>query len=105
MKDFEITNGERWMLFRRRLNESQVQAADRLGMSLRSYTLLENGSLDAKPPILKNIQKNEIAWLYRKRAKMKQYEVAAEISLCREMVHQMEFGVIEGDRLFEYWGI
>ncbi len=48
---------------------------------------------------------NEIVWLYRRRAKKLQREVAADLGCSRVWVCRMEMGLEDPDRLFEYWEV
>jgi DNA-binding XRE family transcriptional regulator len=101
----ELTNGERFMIDRRRRGENQQEAADRLGKTRSWIWMVEKGQVECPRVALGKIQKHEFAWVLRKRSGMTQEKLGQEIGYSREWVKAMELGRIDALPLFIWWGI
>jgi DNA-binding XRE family transcriptional regulator len=101
-----LTDGERFLLDRRRRKETQIQAAKRHGVSRGIYSVVERDVFlpeTLKPPKLDRIEPHERCLLYRRRANCTQAQVAKDLEYCRWWVNQMERGVAPVDILLWYW--
>lgn len=102
----KLTAGELLLVDRRRRGETQRQAARRLGVSHSLYSLWERDLEQAhQPPIpkLDLLNSNERCLLYRRRSKVTQAKVAADLNVCRYWLNRMERGEVPCDALIGYW--
>lgn len=101
-----LTDPEKWVITRRRAGLNQRAMAERIGLSLTAYSLLERGVYEGKrpkPPALGSIKAHERCLIYRRRCGKTQQQVAADMEVCRYTVHQMETGVVDCTDLLCYW--
>lgn len=99
----ELTRGDRLCIERRRLGETQRQAARRWGVTYHQYSAWE---CDAEPgPAVKigSVRPHERALVYRRRAKMTQAKVAADLGVCVFTLRKMEQGERDPTDLLAYW--
>ena len=103
----KMSLGESLIIDRRRKEETQTQAAKRLGVSYSRYSLWERDILaDNVPDIivpLNSLQPFEDCFIYRRRAKITQAKVAQDLDCCRNWVNLMERGLAPVDTLKWYW--
>ena len=102
----KLTAGERLRIRRRRLGETQRQAADRHGVSLARYSLWERDLWPATgiPKVsLGRLEPHERCLLYRLRAGTPQWKIAEDLGRCRYWVNKMERGEEPCDELIAYW--
>lgn len=104
-----LTTGEKLFLRRRRDGLSQKAQAERLGLSLTGYGLLELDKdeapklADDRVPNVGVIKDHERCVIWRRRVGKKQSEVAVELDCCRMLVNQMEQGLKPCADLLQYW--
>lgn len=107
MRELEkLTPAECLLIDRRRRNETQAQAAQRMNISQNRYSFWERGL--AQPdtyPKIKKLGDHEVCFLYRRRAGFTQIRVAKEIGCCKEWVKRMEQGNAPVGALIEYWEV
>lgn len=105
MKTSELTKGERLMIRRRRMNLSQSEMANELGVSLYRYRLWEAGEDLAEAPkiTLGRIHDFEVCVIQRRRAGVDAKKLAAQLGVSRWWLTQMEYGRGPADRLVTYW--
>jgi hypothetical protein len=101
-----LTDGERLLLWRRRMDWNQTQAAQHYGTSNFFYCLAENdrpkNGFEYRPVNI-TLRPHEKCLIYRKRAKKLQSEIAAELGLCRTWLQWMEMGKVPCTKLLEWW--
>lgn len=104
-----LTPPELLLVDRRRRDETQAQAARRLGQSVTRYSRLERGLEPVPPnvkvPSLRQLRPNELCLVLRRRAGKTQLQVATELGRCKMWVRQMERGEVDSGELARYWGI
>jgi len=100
------TRGESLLLWRRRKNLSQVEAAKEYGVHPDRYREWEadKRTIDQPRRHLGQLKPHEVCFLLRRRAGKTQQEVAAAIGCTRLWVIRMEGGKAPVERLVEYWG-
>ena len=103
----DLTPGERLLIYRRRRDESQEQAARRLNITRNVYGRLERDCEDWQIhlPKMRELQIHEKCLLVRRRNRKTQEEIAAEIGVTRFWMNQMETGKGSCDCLAEFWGL
>ncbi len=105
---FGLSKGERLFIVRRRLGETQAQAAKRHNISMSLYSLWERDRRDATTPVVgigDDLARFEKARILRRRKGITQIELSQRIRCSEEWVKLMERGKANGKALFEYWGI
>ena len=111
MADYSrLTIGERLLLRRKQLGETQAQAATRYKVSTKEYRLWERRDEGSAPtpqyPMIRHLSgldPHERCLIHRRRARLTQAQVAELMGLCRWWVNQMERGVAPCDELVHYW--
>lgn len=104
--DEQLTLGENLLIWRRRLNWNQSQAAKHFKISIFFYKLAEydKSRNDFKYPKFKHsLNPWEKCVLWRRRSGKGQKEIAAELHISRNWLNQMETGKIDCTRLLEWW--
>lgn len=102
----KLNPGEKLLIWRRRLDWNQAQAAEYYNCSLFQYKLAEYNS--AKNFKYKNITLGslspwEICLLYRKRAGKTQLQTGKELGVGRYWIRLQEMGEVPCTRLLEFW--
>ena len=100
-----VTNGETLVLWRRREGLNQLTAAAQLDVHV---DLLRAWESDRRNPPRRQIGKlaaRERCFIARRRAGLKQREVADKLNCSRLWVIQMEEGTASPDRLCAFWGV
>lgn len=101
------TNAEKLLIERRRLGQTQVEAARRYRVTRALYGAWERLGTEAeiRAPTVRigSLQPHERCLLYRRRAGFTQARVAEELQCCRWQVNQMERGLASVDNLLWYW--
>ena len=102
---FRLTKGQRLRIIRLRNEETQVQAAERMGVTRKRYKNWEDDVYNKLCPTLSvgKLTPNERCLLLRREAGMRQDEFAKVLGLSRGYVNQMELGRLPCRRLMEYW--
>lgn len=108
IKKTALRRPERVVLYRLRLNETQEEFADRLGISLDRVKRMENGSGKkdlAKFPgeLADPLTVQEMCIVKRRRARMTQAQVAKELKISRYWLIKMEHGEINILPLYNFW--
>ena len=103
----ELSEGEELLILRRRLGETQKQAAVRHGVAHSRYSLWER-DLPAKVPAggaitPESLAPHERCLLYRRRVGWTQKKVAADLGCCRRWMNMMERGEVDSSALVCYW--
>ena len=102
-----ITRSERLFVERRRLGESQEEAAWRLGISLSLYERIERGKISCPDDFttrLGSIARYEKCVIFRRRIRMTQKDVARSLGCSVRWVQLMECGEQPCQQLREFWG-
>lgn len=95
---------EALLLFRRRKNLTQAQAAELQGISKHKYSFWERGLDVSIPKIdLGKIYPHEFCLIYRRRVGMTQTQVAKELGCCKEWLKRMEQGKVDCKALLDFW--
>lgn len=100
------TRGESLLLWRRRKNLNQVEAAAEYNVHPDRYREWEADKRTTDQPRqhLGQLKPHEVCLLLRRRAGKTQREVAAALGCTRLWLIQMESGNAPVERLREYWG-
>jgi len=105
--EFPITSAEALVLWRRRKQLTQVQAAAQLGCAVDRLRSWESAEARSKPPRMQLgvIKMYERCFILRRRAtpKMTQEALAARIGVSKLWVIRMEEGTAPTDRLVNFW--
>lgn len=102
----KLTPGETLLIWRRRMEWTQAEAANYYGVSIFRLKLAEYDK--AKDFPYKNnlkitLRPNEKCLLYRKRAKLTQPQVATEFGIGRYWLRLQETGKVPCARLLSWW--
>lgn len=100
-----LTDSEKLYLDRRRRGLLQREEAERLGVSSTTYRNWENGSVvpTMSIPEISDVSCSEKYTLRRRRVNMTQAELANVLGVSRYWVGLMETGIVNCERLSEYW--
>ncbi len=103
--DAQLTPGEKLLIWRKRLNWNQEQAASYFGVSRFTYQLAEyDKSKDFQYPSFKlTLKPWELCVLYRKRSGKTQRQLAGEIGISPDWFRQQESGKIPCLKLLDWW--
>lgn len=105
----KLTPGEALYLRRRRDGLNQVAAAAKFGAHPDIYREWERDERTANQPHIRaslgSIKPREHCVILRRRAGLKQRELAVIMEITRLWVLQMENGIAPADRLIKYWGL
>lgn len=102
----KLTPGEALLIARRRVGYNQLQTAQMYGVPSDLYRAWEMDRRPDGPRIDVGEPKDyELCTVARRRAGLKQRELAAALGVSRIWVHMMETGTAPADRLREHWGI
>jgi DNA-binding XRE family transcriptional regulator len=102
-----ITRSERLFIERRRLGESQEQAAWRHGISLNIYEQMERGQRAIPNDLMPRIGDSEVherCVVLRRRAQLTQDDVAQSVGCSVRWIQLMERGERPCALLREFWG-
>jgi len=99
-----LTNGETFLISRRRHKKSQLEAARDHGVTYTAYSKWERdiGKVPRGATIRK-LKPHERCLLYRRRSKKRQEDVANELGCCKYTLRLMEQGEISCDTLLWHW--
>lgn len=98
-----LTRGERLLTHRRRVGETQGEAAERRGVSRFRYGAWERDEIDGPKCLVGALKNYERCLLHRRRIGLSQFAVGLEIGRCRWWVNQMERGDVSCRELIAYW--
>lgn len=105
--DARLTPGEELLIWRRRMDWNQIEAANYFGCSIFRYKLAEYDSPKVKDfnyrKVNITLRPYERCLIYRKRAKKTQHEIAEELGICRTWLQQQEAGEVPCDKLLQWW--
>ena len=101
----KLTRAEKLLIQRRRVGETQAQAAARHGVSYTRYSAWERGKETSGLPnvTIGKLKPHEYCLLYRQRCNFTQERVANEMGICRWWLNKMETGAAPCGDLIEYW--
>lgn len=100
----KVTRGERLLIHRRRLGQTQTEAAQREMIPVKLYGQWERDEVQADTLVgIGPLQPHERCLLLRRRARLTQAEVAQDIGCSRWWLNRMEQGLVDADALLEYW--
>lgn len=97
---------EKFLIARRRANETQQQVADRYGLTRNNYVMLEKGTREfphIEEPKVTRLLDHEKCMIYRRRCGWSQEKLSAESGLSRNWIRQMECGVVNCEELIWFW--
>lgn len=101
---FRATNPEALVLWRRRLNVGQKEAAQLLGVSTDMVRRWEADEAEHCPRSrIAKVRDYEICFIFRRRAGLTQAELAGEAECTRMWLMAMEAGEVPIDRLRTFW--
>lgn len=100
-----LTTGEALVLHRRRLDESQMEAAKRLGVGRKLYALweIEVKELPGAAPDITEVADHEIAFIMRRRANKSRADMVEAVGFNRTWITAMERGDMDCSPLTNYW--
>lgn len=98
-----LTRGERLLILRRRLGETQGEAAKKCGVTRFRYGAWERDEIDGPDRKIRRPVPHERCLLYRRRIGLTQDAVAVELGRSRWWVNQMERGDVPCKELIRYW--
>ena len=108
-----LTYGEQLILFRRRQGMTKTEMMKEIGCSRRKYNAEEDRSDHSVlftfkdfadwVPQWHNLYQFERCFIWRRRSKLTQKQVAEKLGVSRETVNQMERGHITCRLLVEFW--
>ena len=98
-----LTRGERLLIHRRRLGETQGEAAKKFGITRFRYGAWERDEIDGPARNIGRPKPYERCLLYRRRIGYTQVRVAKAIKRSRWWVNQMERGEVPCAELLRYW--
>ena len=99
----DLSSSERLKVWRRRLDKTQVQAAESHGVTTWEYRLLERGARSAPTVIIGSLQPHEACAVMRWRSGYSRKDIARWVGISPWWVTQMERGRIDSDRLINFW--
>jgi hypothetical protein len=105
-KTLKLAPHEVLLIWRKRMGWNQAQAAKECRCSLFQFKLAEYGKPieGFKYPLkVLHLSPFEKCLIYRKRAKLKQSEVAKKLGIGREWLRQQESGRIPCHKLLAWW--
>lgn len=107
LKDLKPSASERLIIWRNRKQLSQVDAASAQGVSVDQWRDWEAGrrTHDVPQKYPKEIAAYERALIARRRAGVRQKDVAALLGVSRLWVNRMERGLAPPERLVDHWGV
>ncbi len=104
VKTSQLTRGERHLVKRRRTTESQVEAAERYGVSLYNYRQWETDTLKSPHELgLGKLRNFEACFITRRRSGLSASAVAKRVGVSRWWFCQMERGDVDATRLVSFW--
>jgi transcriptional regulator with XRE-family HTH domain len=102
----ELERHEKFLIARRRLNETQKQVAEKYGLTRNNYMMLEKGTKefpDIPEPKVTKLLDYEKCMIYRRRCGWSQEKLSAESGLSRNWIRQMECGLVSCEQLIWFW--
>ena len=102
----KLSPGQKLLIYRRRLGETQEEAASRLGMPESSYCCAELDRAHGwkiATPRLGGLREHEKCLVFRLLHGMSQQEVADAIDRSRYWLGRMERGEVNSATLCRYW--
>lgn len=104
--DLKLTPGEKLLIWRRRMEWNQAEAAGHYRVSIFSYVLAE---YDKKPDfkykknVVLTLRDNEKCLILRRRSGKTQSELATELDICRNWLRMQEMGTVPCEKLLQFW--
>ena len=104
-----LSMGEKLYLLRRRRLQTQPEAARAYGVSLMVFATWEKDrklyGIPTPPVSLRNLQVCEACVILRRRAGMRQEDLAKKLDISLVWLVQMEQGTADLSVLADFWGI
>ena len=103
---FSLSDYENLLLWRRRLDWKQMDAAAHFGVSVFIYKRIELGTAkfpEWKIPKIPKITDYEKCLLWRRRANRTQTQIAVSIGCSKYWIYLQELGKVPCVQLYEYW--
>lgn len=94
---------ERLLIFRRRSDMTQAQAADYFETTIWEYRMAEAGKVPPFAVKLGRLEPHEAAVIMRRRAGMTRKQLSAILQVSGWWLTQMERGQQNPSRLIDYW--
>ena len=98
-----MTNGEKLLILRRRVGETQSQAAKRLKATLYTYRRWENDTEKSPNKNVGRLSDFEQCYVMRRRKEWSLEQMVKKVGVCRWWLCQMEKGEAPVERLVEFW--
>lgn len=101
-----LTPSERLTLHRRRADRSQEDEARKRRVTLYLYRRWERGTSPNVPKVTlspRSLAPHEECYVLRRRARLRQRDIAKRIGVCRSWINYMELGRIPPAPLIAYW--
>lgn len=99
----DLTTAERFFLQRRREGKTQAAAAKSYRVPVDRYVGWERGEPGPSAPRIRRVLPHERCVIERRRAGLRQFDVAQALGRSREWVQKMEAGHVPCRELEEYW--
>ena len=100
-----LSCGERLIIERHRLKETQEKAAQRFAVSSYTYGQWERDAEKGPERQCFSLTESERCLLYRRRAGLSQGKLASEMGRSRTWITQMERGLVPCKELIAYWEV
>lgn len=102
----DLTRGEKLTILRRRDKLSQLESAERYSVSPDTYRKWESDINSTAPTVeVDELFVHEVCYLLRRRRRLTQKFVAAQMGVSRVTVNRMEKGEVPAVSLANYWGV
>lgn len=105
-KELALSPGEKLLIWRRRMDWNQAEAAGHFNVSIFAYVLAEYDKKEDfkyKKNIQITLRDNEKCLIYRRRSKKTQSQVAKEAGICRNWLRMQEMGKVPCENLVRFW--
>jgi len=99
----DLARHERLLIWRRRADLNQAQAADYFDITTWAYRQAENGEGDVPAVKIGKLAPNEAAVILRRREGMSRTALAKALDVSPWWLTQMERGQQDPQRLIDYW--
>lgn len=104
---YSLTDHEKLLLWRKRMNFTQLEASEVMGVSHWIYSESERGNQNIKFNVpwvrRKALEKHERCLIYRLRAVKSQQQVADDLGVSKVWIGRMEKGYEPCNTLLDYW--
>lgn len=101
-----LTDSERFLLYRRRMNWTQREMAEKFSLHRNTYGRIEKGQNMmgvVEVPVIEELAPCEWCFLTRRRLGLSQQECADKMGISRVWLNKMEIGKTSCDALIRFW--